>query len=479
MTVVEAKAVETSIAASRLSAMYLRLAKAALCVGVPLAIAMASLGVAPKMQAAFAIAAFMILAWMTELMEYASAGLLGLLLFWFFGIASPEVIFSGFVNDAAWFYLGAVLIGAMAAKSGLPQRIANFVITRMGATYSRLLLGLLIIDFVLTIAVPSGAAVLVIMASISLGVMKVFGVEKGSNIGRGLFLVLTYTTGLFNKMMISGSASIMSLGIIERIGGAQVSWGLWFAAFLPCSILTIVAAWWFTLKVFPPEADRLEGRAEELKAHFRTAVPWTPLAIKASVLTGLAFVLWTTDFIHHVSPSIVAFAFGLFALLPFIDVLDEKDFKQLNLLPFFFVACALGMGEVLRTTGGLTVLTQGFVGGLEPLLSDKTIGTTALYWGGFGYHFFTASELSMLVTSLPLLIEFARAHGLDPLWLGLLWSFSSGGKLFAYQSGVLVLGYGYGYFRHTDLIKIGLFLTVVDFLVIWPSVLFYWPLLGL
>ena len=479
MTAVEAKAAETTREVPRVSAAYVRVAKAVLCAGVPLAVALAPLGIAPKMQAAFAVAAFMILSWMTELMEYASAGLLGLLLFWFFGIAEPTVIFSGFVNDAAWFYLGAILIGAMAAKSGLPQRIANFVISQVGVTYSRLLLGLLIIDFVLSIMVPSAAAVLVIMASLSLAVMKVFGVDKGSNIGRGLFLVLTYGSGLFNKMMISGSASIMSLGLIERVGGAQVSWGLWFAAFLPCSIVTLIAAWWFTLKFFPPEADRLEGRAEELKAHFRTAVPWTPLAVKGSLLTGLAFVLWLTDSLHHISPSIVAFGIGLFALLPFVDILNDKDFRNLNLLPFFFVACALGMGEVLKSTGGLSLLEQNFIGGLEPLLNGKSTGTTALYWGGFVYHFFTASELSMLVTSLPVLMQFAREHGLDPVWIGLLWSFASGGKLFAYQSGVLVLGYGYGYFRHSDLIKIGLFLTVVDFLVIWPSVLFYWPLLGL
>jgi len=248
MTAVEAKSVDAPIAGRGNRDTYWRLAKAAICVAVPLIIWLALLSLDRKMQAAFAIAAFMILAWMTELMEYASAGLLGLLLFWFFGVAQPEVIFSGFVNDAAWFYLGAVLIGAMAAKSGLPQRIANFVITRIGATYSRLLLGLLIIDYLLTIVVPSGAAVLVIMASIALGVMKLFGAEKGSNIGRGLFLVLTYTTGLFNKMMISGSASIMSRGIIERTGGSDVSWGLWLAAFLPCSIITILAAWWFTLK---------------------------------------------------------------------------------------------------------------------------------------------------------------------------------------------------------------------------------------
>jgi di/tricarboxylate transporter len=49
----------------------------------------------------------------------------------------------------------------------------------------------------------------------------------------------------------------------------------------------------------------------------------------------------------------------------------------------------------------------------------------------------------------------------------------------ARQLIVLVLGYGYGYFRHTDLIRIGLFLTVVDFVILSLSVAFYWPLLGL
>ena len=72
--------------------------------------------------------AFLIIAWMTELMEYAATGLLGLMLFWFFGVADTDAIFSGFVSETSWFYVGAMLIGAMAAKSGLPQRIANFLI---------------------------------------------------------------------------------------------------------------------------------------------------------------------------------------------------------------------------------------------------------------------------------------------------------------------------------------------------------------
>src|ERR1051326_52698 len=162
-------------------ARHVKLIKCATCAVIPFGIWLAPFAVASNVKAAFAISAFMILAWIMELMEYASAGLFGLLLFWFFGVAKPDVIFSGFVNDASWFYLGAMLIGAMATKSGLPQRIGNIVIRRVGATYSRLLLGLIIIDFLLTLVVPSGAAVLVIMLSITMGVMKLFDAERGSN----------------------------------------------------------------------------------------------------------------------------------------------------------------------------------------------------------------------------------------------------------------------------------------------------------
>ena len=223
MTAADANAAEAAAAEAANRALRVKLAKSAACAAIPLGIWFAPLAIAPNVKAAFAISAFMILAWMMEVMEYASAGLFGLLLFWFFGIAKPDVIFSGFVNDASWFYLGAMLIGAMASKSGLPQRIGNIVITRVGATYSRLLLGMIIIDFLLTFVVPSGAAVLVVMASIAMGVMRLFDAERGSNIGRGLFVVITYTTTIFNKMIIAGTSSIMSRSIIEQTGGVTVS----------------------------------------------------------------------------------------------------------------------------------------------------------------------------------------------------------------------------------------------------------------
>jgi anion transporter len=457
----------------------LRLAQTLFCLAAPLAVFLIPIPAAPDARAALAVSAFMIAAWMTEIIDYASAGLLGLVLFWLFGIAKPAAIFSGFVTDAVWFYFGAMLIGTMATKSGLPQRIGNFVVTRVGVTYSRLLLGLILIDYLLIFLVPNGVAVLVIVASIALGVMKIFGAEKGSNIGRGLFLTLTYGTGIFNKMIVAGAASILARSMIQTTGGVTISWGLWFAAFLPVALVTIIGSWWIALKLFPPEVESLKGREDELRTHFRNTTPWTPLSTKATVLCLLALVLWMSDWAHHISSSVVALTVGLIGVLPFVDVLNESDVKKINLTPFFFIAAALGMSEVLRQTGALDILSGAFVAFIEPFLTNKAVAAVALFWGGFIYHFCTASELSMLATSLPILMEHAKSHGLDPAWVGMIWSFSSGGKLFAYQSAVLVVGYGYGYFRHTDLIVFGFLLTVVQFVALALSIALYWPLIGL
>jgi anion transporter len=449
------------------------------CVAVPLVIWLAPLGIAPRAQGAMAIASFMVLAWMTNIMEYGAAGLIGCLLFWATGVAKIETAFSGFTNDTPWFLFGAIMLGVAANKTGVPQRIGAFVVSRVGASYSRLLLGLIITSFVLTLFVPSGNARLVIMASFAISIINVFGVGKGSNIGRGMFLVLTYTAVIFDKMIIAGAGAITAVGNITRFGGVNVSYALWFIAFLPCALLTIFSAWLFIKWVYPPEVETADANMEELQARLRGNQEWTPLAAKSTALSILAIVLWMTDFIHHIPPSVIALSLALVAFLPFVNVLEAEDMQRTNLMPVFFVAAALSMSNVAQETGALKLLTDFFFGGVTQFLSNPVLAVPALYWGGFIYHFATASEISMLATSLPVLMAYAKANHLDVLWIGMVWSFSAGGKLFAYQAAPLVVGYSYGYFRHTDLIKIGAFLTVVEFIGLAACVAFYWPFLGI
>jgi len=327
--------------------------------------------------------------------------------------------------------------------------------------------------------VPSGLARVVILASIALALTEAFRAERGSNIARGMFLILTYTGNIFDKMILAGAGSITAAGQMHKFGGIEVSYAVWLLAFLPASIVTVLAAWRLTLWLYPPEQSNLShGRA-----YFQTELdkmgPWSVRETKAVIFVGCTILLWVTDFWHHIPPTMVALGVGLAATLPHVGILDPDDVRRLNYMPVFFVAEAVSMGNVLEATKGLDVLTTGVFHWMTPLLTNVFSITAVLYWAAFLYHFLLASEISMLGTSIPLVMDYAKSHALNPLQLGLIWSFAAGGKLFAYQSGVLIVGYSYGYFAARDLVRIGAWLTVVEFAVLMVLVPFWWPLIGI
>lgn len=450
-----------------------------LCLVVPLAIWFSPLDLTPQIKHGFAILAFMVIAWITEATEFALAGFVGCFLFWALGVVKFDVAFSGFADATAWFLFAAMVIGLVASKSGLARRLAFTVMLHVGVTYPRILLGLIITDFLLTFIVPSGLARVVIMASIALALTEAFQAVRGSNIARGMFLILTYTGNIFDKMILAGAGSITAAGQMQKFGGVEVLYGVWLFAFLPCSIVTVLAAWRLTLWLYPPEQTGLGPGRAYFQHELDKMGPWSLMEKKAAILVGCAILLWVTDFLHHIPPTMVALGVGLFALLPRVGVLDPDDMRTVNYMPVFFVAEAVSMGNVLEATKGLNVLTNGVFHWIEPLLTNIFSITAVLYWVAFVYHFLLASEISMLGTSIPLVMEYAKEHALNPLQLGLIWTFAAGGKLFAYQSGVLIVGYSYGYFEARDLVRVGAWLTVLEFIVLMLLVPFYWPLIGI
>src|SRR6266851_514117 len=151
---------------------------------IPAVLWFAPFSLDPTAKHALAITSFMIIAWITEALDHAVTGLIGCYLFWALGVAKVEIAFGGFSSSTPWFLFGAVLFGTMAAKSGLGRRLAYLVMRGVGDTYPRLLLGLIISDFLLTFAVPSGIARVVIMAAVAIGLIEAAGVPRGSNLGR-------------------------------------------------------------------------------------------------------------------------------------------------------------------------------------------------------------------------------------------------------------------------------------------------------
>ena len=437
------------------------------------------LGIAPPAHKALAVGLFMIAAWVTQVLDHGISGILGCFLFWMLGIAKFETAFSGFADTSAWFLFGAVCFGLMAGKSGLARRLAFGVMRAVGHSYPRLLLGLIISNFLLTPVVPSGIARVIIMAAIAMGLTDAFGVGRGSNIARGMFIILVYQATIFDKMVIAGASSITARGAIEKFGEVNVLWSQWALAFLPCDIIVMIVAWRLALWMYPPEMATLPGGSAYLEREIRAMGPWSAAETRAALLMSVAIGLWVTDFLHHIPAPMIGLGVGLLAIMPRIGVLDTDDVRKINYLPIFFVGAAVSLSNVLAQSKALDVLTTILFNRIEPFIGTGWMSTLVLYWSAFLYHIVIGNEIAMLATSIPPLMTYARQHAIDPLTLGMIWTFGAGPKIFIYESAVLVVGYSYGYFDNKDMLKIGAMLSIVTALILLVLVPWYWPLIGI
>jgi di/tricarboxylate transporter len=302
--------------------------------------------------------------------------------------------------------------------------------------------------------------------------------ERG-NFSRGLFVMITTICGFIGVMVLSGATSMMTRGIVEEQTGIQILWSQWLLACLPLNLLTMVAAILIVRWLYPVETKELLGGAAYFEKTLAEMGPWSAAEKKALFWFLLAVGLWASDSLHHVNPAVIGMGIGLALSLPKIGVLEAKAAKQINFYVIIFSAGALSMGAVLVDANVLPLLTGRLVGMLQPFLSNVFAYTAAFYVAAFTYHFIFANRQTMLITSLPLLLAFGTAHGLNVIPIALLWTIGGGGGLFVYQSGVYVLGYSYGCFEAKDFIKVGVLLTLVQAVLMFFLVPYYWPLIGL
>jgi anion transporter len=437
------------------------------------------LGLEPAMHKALAIVAFMLVYWIMEPIEHGITALMGCYLFWACQVTTFSLAFSGFTNSAPWFILGAMLLGEAASRTGLAKRVGYLVIHRVGTSYPRLLLGIILLAFLLNFLIPSPTAEIAVIAPLLMGLVTAFQLGPRSNVAKGLFIILTYTCSLSGKMILSSGNTILARGIIEEQTGMQVLWSQWFMAFWPAIVLTIGVCWLTIRWLYPAEQPELPGGQQYVRDTLRAMGAWSPEEQKTLVWLLLAIALWSTDFLHHLHPAVIALGTGLLLTLPKIGVLDTKAIKSVNFLLIVFAAGALSMGNVLTATKALNLLAESLMHWLAPLLSSAFNAAVTLYWGGFLYHFLVPHDNAMITTALPVLLKLVEGQGSNPVALGMIWSFASGGKLFVYQSTALILGYSYGYFEGRDVLKVGAVLTLIEGLILLVLVPWYWPLLGL
>jgi len=437
------------------------------------------LALEPLQQKAIAIVVFMVIYWVSESVDHAVTALIGCYLFWALGVTKFSTAFSGFASATPWFLFGGALMAEAATHTGLAKRLGYRVLCAAGTSYYRLLFGIVTLSLLAAPLVPSATARIAIIAPLLVGILSAVHSKNESNIARGSFLALTMMSMLIDKMILAGATPVLAQGIIREHTGVEVLWGHWFIAFLPATLMTSCAVVFAARWLFPAtNAEMPDGKRYLLDERLKLG-PVSPQEKRVLILLSTAIVLWATDYIHHLEPTVIALGAGLALVLPKIGVLDTHAVKRVNFLVIIFSAGALSMASVLAEAKSLETINDFLAAHVAPWLSNGLLASVSLYWGGVLYHFIFPNNQSLLSTSLPLLLSVCKDLPYNPAAVGLIWQYATGGTLFAYQSSILVMGYSYGYFDSHDLLKYGAVLAVIQGLILMLIVPLYWPLVGL
>src|SRR3954471_12499801 len=87
----------------------------------------------------------------------------------------------------------------------------------------------------------------------------------------------------------------------------------------------------------------------------------SPQEKKVLIVLCTAIVLWGTDYLHHLEPTVIALGAGLALVLPKIGVLDTRAVKKVNFLVIIFSAGALSMAAVLAEAKSLDAINDFLV----------------------------------------------------------------------------------------------------------------------
>lgn len=447
-----------------------------------------------------AVAVLMAIWWMTEALPISVTALLPLVLFPALGVLSAQEAASPFANELIFLFMGGFFIAAALEKWSLHKRIALRIMSWVGTSPSRLVLGFMIATGFISMWISNTAtAAMMLPTAVAVGEMLRPKDHKGVyHFGVALMLGVAYASSLGGIATLIGTPpNAVLAGAAMEMLDRRISFMGWMAVGLPVTAFMIPVAWLLLTRVMHPPGE-LTGDAASIIEAERAGLGRMSRGEKLTgavfALTALAWVLRAEkDFGGVVLPGIetwlpevadstiaMAAALALFAL-PADWGKGEfcLDWKTAKKIPWG-VLVLFGGGLSLAAAMGETGLAA-WIGSVVAQLGDVPhwVVLTAV---ATLFIFLTELTSNVAITSMgmPVMAGTAAGLGMDPL---LLMTTAAVGASMAFMLPVATppnaIVFSSGYLTIPQMARVGFFMNLIAIVVVTLLCSFLVPVLML
>jgi anion transporter len=423
-------------------------------------------------QRALIVTLITILLWTGEILEPGVAALVSVTLLALSG-ATPGLreALQGFANPVPFFLISVLTMGLAVVRSGLAERLARTILERARGRSLTVYLQLVLSFPVLTFILPSATTRSGILIHIYDEVFALGRVRQGADMAKAVMLALSSINRLASTSLLTGGITpVMSAAII---GG--ISWTGWFALMAVPYYAILLLGGVLTYLLYRRGFREGLPTPEPARRRPISGTEWRTTGIILS-----ASALWLTDGVHHLDPALPALLAFAALLTPGLGPLAWADLERgVGWANFFVIAASISLANALVTSGAAPWLGRLLVGGL-PAFGESALAVVILLMLGATLLRAIVPNISgFLALALPIAMSVGREAGVNPLLCALVVMMTGDAVVYyAAQSASALVIYERGHVSAAEILKFGLWMTLVGWIVILLVAIPWWSLIG-
>lgn len=410
--------------------------------------------------------------WTTEAFPIAVTSLLPILLFPLSGGLSMKETVLGYSHPIIYLFIGGFILAIAIEKWNLHKRIALNIISLIGDSKKKIILGVMLACAFLSMWI-SNTATTVMMLPIGLAIIKQVKTNT-KDFGVALMLSIAFSASIGGVATLIGTPPnlILAANIQEKF---QIELGFleWMQIGLPFSMLLLTICWVYLTQIafnFSSEPNQSITTVKEELKNLGAMTVEEKRVLTIFILTAFAWLSrsYLQNFIPQLNDSMIAL--GAMFLLFFIPSKDKAhkliSWKEAEQLPW---------GILLLFGGGISIANGFSSSGLASWLGSQLnllehVGLFMLLLCIVAsVNFLTEITSNLATTSiiLPILIPLAYILDVHPyiLMIGATIAASCAFMLpVATPPNAIV--FGSGVFKMYDMIKIGFWLNIISIMLL-------------
>jgi len=408
-----------------------------------------------------AIMLFAGIMWIFEGLPLHITGLFTAFLLATFGGFSANAVFNPFFDPIIALLLGGFMIAVAMQKHGLDKYMALKLLQRVGTNPKRVLLGIMCITAFLSFWITNTAATL-IMIPIAISILSLNKMEKlKTSYGKALVLGVAFAATIGGVGTLIGSTPNMIVTKFLADQGTVISFLDWMYFGVPLVLIMLPVIWFVLTRVYKPEVDSL--KMPKFTANM------TRKQKHVFVIFSLTVALWLTSSFHGITTSVVALVPVLLFYLS--NTLDTGDIQKVNWSALILFGSGLSLGSAIHASGLDAIIASQF----NVLFMGQPL--VIVLWGValLGVVLtIVASNTAAASIFIPVVIPFAAAFGIDITGLAILAAIAvSIDFVLPIGTPPSTIAYASGYIRAKDMVKVGIFLTLISSLIL-VGLFFVW-----